>query len=188
MNQLLSFLQSIVVFVSVITAPVTKAIIPLNHITQPATPSGEIRKVVPIASASLMPVSQQPQKENSKEEQVARDVIRAEDDFDYMNQKATFYIDLPKNGGKISGKITGLCNGTVTGDFNGQTSTENVDSNRNDIVGEATGTCNVGFIPVPASAKFFGQVLLSSPFKRVILTVDIEKPIQTRAYPVMRIW
>lgn len=185
-----TLIVSILATVTTTVAPVTKDVLPVNHVNQTATPSSELRRVSPSPTV-FTPVSKPTAKvgaDNRKVEPAAESMIRAEDSYDYMGQKATFYIDIPKKGGKISGKITGLCNGTVTGDFNGQTSTETVDSGRHDIIGEAKGTCHVGFIPVPASAKFYGQVLLSHPFKRVVLTVDIEKPIQTRAYPVMRIW
>lgn len=190
MNAIVSFIQSVAVFFTVVTAPVARAVLPVNHASQTATPSSEIRRVLPSPSAFTPILTPTPQAsvDNSKTEPVAEDMIRAEDTFDYMNQRATFYIDIPKNGGKISGKITGLCKGTVTGDFNGHIITESINSDRHDIVGEARGTCHIGFVPVPASAKFFGQVYFSHPFNRVVLTVDIEKPIQTRAYPVMRIW
>ncbi len=188
MNALLSFVQGVVVLFTVITAPITKAILPAAYINQIATSSAEVREASP-SPVNFTPSPGQTQKDNnSKEQPASEDVIRAEDYFDYMNQKATFYIDIPKKGGKIRGKITGFCNGDVTGEFNGQIVGESVSSDRHDIVGKATGTCNVGFIPVPAEAKFFGEVSFAPPFKRVVLTVDIEKPIQTRAYPVMRIW
>lgn len=94
-------------------------------------------------------------------------IIHAQDTIDYMNQKTIYYIDFPKNGGSVTGKMTGLCNGNINGDFDGQS-----------MKGTISGTCTAGFIPVPSSAKFTGEV--SSSNRRVNLTVDAETPVQGR--------
>ncbi|MCR4306132.1 MAG: hypothetical protein NUV73_03555, partial [Candidatus Daviesbacteria bacterium] len=100
--------------------------------------------------------------------------------INYMNEKTIIYMEFPKEGGKVNGKITGLCNATITGEFNGKVVDDPVTSGQ-DIKGEATGTCKIGFIPVPAYAKFSGEV--SFLIKRMSLAVKIDKPFWGRYFP-----
>ncbi len=101
------------------------------------------------------------------------EMIHAEDTIEYMNQKTTYSVNFPKEGGKVTGEISGLCNGALDGDFDGQ-----------NVKGNFSGTCTAGFIPVPASATYIGVV--SFPERRVKLTVDAQKPVSGRYYPSLR--
>lgn len=195
MNNIFSFIQSIlIVITTTLSAPVTKLPVlspiqtPLVIINQ-ATPSALVKPTsIPQASQTTSGESKNAEKIVSVEEKpdlVAVGMVRATDVFEFSNQKAAYYIDIPKNGGRISGKMSGLCNGEISGEFNGQTVDFAKTSDRKDITGEISGTCKVGFIPLPASAKFYGEVSFTS--NRVSLTVDVEKPFQSRYYPTLRI-
>lgn len=188
MNNIFPLIQSIlIVITTTLSAPVAK-LPSLNSVQTPsviinqATPSVSVKPVVsPIATPGQ---AWEPNKAEEKSN-LAEGLVRAVDTVEFSNQKATYYIDMPKNGGKITGKMTGLCEGSISGEFSGQTVDYAKTSERRDIQGEISGTCKVGFIPVPASAKFYGEVSFTS--KRVSLTVDVEKPFKSRYYPSLRI-
>lgn len=183
MNNIFSFVQGMLMIVATTLTTVTakpSAIIPSTPLNQQVSVNSAAPSAVKPAQDLPPAVTQQKQRPV-----LAQDTVRAEDSIDYMNQKTTYYIDIPKDGGRISGKMSGLCNGDITGEFNGQTVDFAKTSDRHDITGDIVGTCRLGFLPVSASAKFYGEVSLST--NRVSLTADVEKPFQSRYYPYLRI-
>lgn len=183
MDSIFSFVQGMLMVVATTLTTVTAK--PSTVI--PSTPLNQQVSVNSAAPSAVKP-TQAPSPAATQQQQrpvLAQDTVRAEDSIDYMNQKTTYYIDIPKSGGKIYGKMSGLCNGDISGEFNGQTVDFAKTSDRHDIAGEVVGTCKVSFLPVSASAKFYGEVSFST--NRVSLTADVEKPFQARYYPYLRI-
>lgn len=185
--------------ITTVTSPVTKInpqnVLPVPKITANIPVVSEVKQTQQPSTINLSStqpskiktepiINEQPVKFENKKLPVDPNLVRFEDSIDFMNQKTVYYIDLPKAGGKISGRITGLCNGDIIGEYNGQTVDFAKTSDRKDLLGEVSGSCKVGFLPIPGHAKFYGEVSYSP--NRISLTVDVERPFQGRYYTSLR--
>jgi hypothetical protein len=83
-------------------------------------------------------------------DQKTNTIVKATGLYSYKNYSITMSIDIPLQGGKVTGTVSGDCNGKVTGSFDGK--------NNGPISGDITGFCEVTVVPVPAKATFQGVV------------------------------
>ncbi len=85
------------------------------------------------------------------EEPVPEGAATATGNYTYQGHTVTFTLNIPLEGGAVTGSVSGTCDGSVqnasfTGDDNGA------------ISGKITGTCDPFFVHVPATATFTGTV------------------------------
>jgi len=70
--------------------------------------------------------------------------------FSYQGYSITMNINVPKNGGKVTGSISGDCTGSIYGTYDGQ--------DNGMVRGHADGTCQAFFLQIPGTVNFHGTV------------------------------
>jgi hypothetical protein len=68
----------------------------------------------------------------------------------YQGHQVAATINIPKEGGNISGKITGDCDGTITGTYDGK--------DNGVISGQGNSNCTLLFVQIPVTGTFTGTV------------------------------
>lgn len=76
--------------------------------------------------------------------------VQATGPYSYEGHSISMSINIPLQGGKVTGTVSGDCTGKVTGSYDG--------NNNGVISGNINGYCEVTVIPVPAKATFQGTV------------------------------
>lgn len=77
-------------------------------------------------------------------------VVKAAGPYEYKGHSISLTMDIPLQGGAVTGVVTGECNGKVNGTYDGK--------DQGVISGTITGYCNLAIVPVPAKATFQGMV------------------------------
>lgn len=83
----------------------------------------------------------------------ANPMITAHSTISANGKTINLTMQYAKNGGAITGNISGDCKGSINGTFNANTST---------LSGSAKATCSMGFISIPVSISFSGNLINSS--------------------------
>ncbi len=76
--------------------------------------------------------------------------VTATGTYSYKDYPITLTLNIPLEGGNVTGSMTGTCDGRVKGTFSGKPNGV--------ISGKVTGTCDPFFVKIPASADFNGTV------------------------------
>lgn len=76
--------------------------------------------------------------------------VAATGTYEYKGYAVTVTMNIPLEGGNVTGTVSGTCDGTVKASFDGQSN--------GTISGSLHGACSPFFINIPASADFSGTV------------------------------
>lgn len=79
-------------------------------------------------------------------------VIRS-GEISYSGQSVKYSINIPKNGGEVTGSVTGICEGNIKGTYDG------VEGGK--ISGTASPSCGVAFVRQTFNISYEGQLYLS---------------------------
>lgn len=78
-------------------------------------------------------------------------VIRS-GEISYSGQSVKYSINIPKNGGDITGSISGVCTGDITGTYDG------IEGGK--VSGEANPSCGIAFLRQTFNISYDGQLYL----------------------------
>lgn len=81
---------------------------------------------------------------------VAQRVITINKTVDAMGKEVAIHLQMPENGGVITGMISGDCQGTIDGTYSGPS--------QYTLQGKGDVTCTIGFLSLPATVGFNGIV------------------------------
>lgn len=73
--------------------------------------------------------------------------VTATGSYEHKGYSVNVTMNIPLEGGSVTGTVTGACDGKVKGTYNGGT-----------ISGSMSGTCDPFFVKLPASAEYSGSV------------------------------
>lgn len=85
-----------------------------------------------------------------EEEEAEPEGVTATGVYSYKDYSVTVTMNIPLEGGSVTGSMSGTCAGPVKGNFSGQ--------NNGVISGTITGGCSPFVVNIPASADFSGTV------------------------------
>lgn len=91
-------------------------------------------------------------KASDETETVQKDgtVVKASGPYTYSGHSVAIVMNIPLDGGGVTGTVTGDCTGNVKGTYDGK--------DNGVISGSLTGYCTIAIVPVPAKAAFQGTV------------------------------
>lgn len=95
-------------------------------------------------------------------EEEEKEGVTAVGTYTYKDYPVTITMNIPLDGGNVTGAVSGTCEGSVKGTFSGQ--------NNGVISGRLAGTCSPFFVNIPSSADFTGSV--SKPGKTVPISFE----------------
>jgi|SRR3989338_1896631 len=72
-------------------------------------------------------------------------------EYSYQGYTLKYTVNLPKEGGAITGNFSGVCEGPISGEYDG----------KEIINGEAQATCKVAFLSYNLKAKYSGKLYLN---------------------------
>lgn len=78
------------------------------------------------------------------------DGVTAVGTYTYKDYPVTITMNIPLDGGDVTGTVSGTCDGRVKGTFSGK--------NNGVISGRLSGACSPFFVNIPSSADFSGTV------------------------------
>lgn len=84
------------------------------------------------------------------DEEPAEGAVAATGTYHYKDYAVTVTMNIPLQGGAVTGTVSGTCDGKVTGTYDG--------SQNGAISGNLTGVCAPFFVNIPAGASFSGTV------------------------------
>ena len=84
------------------------------------------------------------------EEPEPEGAVAATGTYSYKGYDVTVTMNIPLEGGAVTGSVSGTCEGRVKGTFSGQ--------NNGVISGNLSGACSPFFVNIPAGAEFSGTV------------------------------
>ncbi|OGY32799.1 MAG: hypothetical protein A3A61_03340 [Candidatus Woykebacteria bacterium RIFCSPLOWO2_01_FULL_43_14] len=84
------------------------------------------------------------------EEPEPQGAVTATGTYSYKDYSVVVTMNIPLEGGSVTGSMSGTCDGSVKGSFSGQ--------NNGVISGKITGACSPFFVNIPASADYSGIV------------------------------
>ncbi|MBI4137249.1 hypothetical protein HY469_04265 [Candidatus Roizmanbacteria bacterium] len=87
---------------------------------------------------------------NRTEEEAPEGAVTATGPYSYKDYSVNITMNIPLEGGGVTGTMSGTCDGMVKGTFDGQ--------NNGVISGRITGSCSPFVVNIPASAEFSGTV------------------------------
>lgn len=85
-----------------------------------------------------------------EEEAAPEGSVTAVGPYNYKDYSVSVTMNIPLEGGGVTGNMSGTCSGQVKGNFSGQ--------NNGVISGTITGSCSPFIVNIPASADFSGTV------------------------------
>jgi hypothetical protein len=88
------------------------------------------------------------------DEEESEGTVAATGVYEYKGYSVSVTMNIPLDGGKVSGTVSGECSGSITGTFNGKSNGA--------VSGTMSGVCSPFFVNIPASAEFSGTVNKSS--------------------------
>lgn len=86
----------------------------------------------------------------SNKEPDSEGAVSAKGTYNYKNYSINMTLNIPLEGGDVTGTVSGTCDGKVKGTFDGK--------NNGAIGGTIHGSCDPFFVNIPASATFGGIV------------------------------
>ncbi len=88
--------------------------------------------------------------EGQEEEEAPEGSVTAVGPYNYKDYSVSVTMNIPLEGGGVTGNMSGTCSGQVKGSFDGQ---------KNGVIsGTITGSCSPFIVNIPASADFSGTV------------------------------
>lgn len=83
---------------------------------------------------------------------IQQDLITRSGEITYSGQSVRYIINVPKNGGLVTGSISGVCEGGISGNFDG--------GEGGKISGHANPSCGIAFVRQTFNVSFNGQLYL----------------------------
>lgn len=81
-----------------------------------------------------------------------QNIITRSGKITYSGQSVKYSINVPKNGGQITGYVSGVCKGSLTGNYDG------IEGGK--ISGKTSQSCGIGFIRKTFNITFNGKLYL----------------------------
>lgn len=98
----------------------------------------------PITSPTPSPTSQVNQS----------DIVTRSGEYSYSGHTLKYLLNVPKNGGEITGSFSGVCEGPITGRFDG--------SEGGTIEGGTEVNCHIAIFSYALKANYFGKLYLKA--------------------------
>lgn len=89
---------------------------------------------------------------NNPETVIQQNMVVRSGVITYSEQSVKYIINIPKNGGDVTGSVSGICNGSITGTYDG--------GEGGNISGTANPSCGVAFIRQTFNISYNGQLYL----------------------------
>lgn len=83
---------------------------------------------------------------------INKNIVSRSGQYSYSGYTLKYTVNVPKDGGEVTGSLDGVCKGPITGKFEG--------GEGGSVEGSAKASCGISFITYDLEAKYNGKIYL----------------------------